>query len=148
MQFFFWILTFFYYFWPYPPSKFNLNLHPESSSIFKKSCIILILTRFHFFLLVLSKNQKTSVKHMWISIKLCAVKLSEKLLVQVVSCVLIYQNFWYHMYGNIPCMFDNWANPVDHLLLLKSSVKTRRSNIICNGIVFIKKKRWAPIQSH
>ena len=58
----------------------------------------------------------------------------------MVSCVLIYQNFWYHMYGNIPCMFDNWANPVDHLLLLKSSVKTRRSNIICNGIVFIKKK--------
>ncbi len=37
---------FFHYFWPPLLSKFNSNLHPESSSISKKSCIILILTHF------------------------------------------------------------------------------------------------------
>ena len=27
-----------------------------------------------------------------------------------------------HMHGNIPYMFDCWADPVVHLLLLKSSM--------------------------
>ena len=28
----------------------------------------------------------------------------------------------HHMHGIIPCMFDYWADPVVHLLLLKSSM--------------------------
>ena len=40
---------------------------------------------------------------------------------QVVSCC-VFDKIMQHMNGNIPLMFDCWANPVVHLFLLNSSM--------------------------
>ena len=45
---------------------------------------------------------------------------------QAVSCCVYFkpQNIMQHMHCIIPYMFDCWANRVDHLLLLKTSMPT------------------------
>ena len=40
---------------------------------------------------------------------------------QVMSCCCLYEKTLKNVYGNIPYMFDYWANAVVHLLILKSS---------------------------
>ena len=37
-------------------------------------------------------------------------------------CLWTIKNYMLHMHGNFPYMFDYWAGPVAHLLLLKSSI--------------------------
>ena len=51
--------------------------------------------------------------------------------IQAESCCVYVkpEKFMQHMHGKIPLLFDCWADPVAHLLLLKSSMA--KGSILC-----------------